>query len=501
MDDSEEQKALTDAGGSDPSIAARLVDRADFTGQVISGLIFEGRSVQQSLFSGTLFRNCKFNDCNFARSDFEGAALESCEFLGCDFAVADFRSMEAVDTRFTNCSFREGSTRSCLFANCGFSDCSFELQSFEDNSLEHSIFLKCSFQRSTLLHCKFDAVRFQETDLSDCTSQFHLFTDCDFDDCGFNAEAVGVTYGLTYKNLDGIALVWRGSELEHGKGEELVRDLATTYEARNWPFATAILKMNFRLCAPVKAFDVLFKVLEGEAIASRLLKTDDLLFLSRVITRISDEGSMPFPSIAKGLETIIGAVDRQARNDSSALKQLFYTLKDVEHLELAAMARSIAPLEELSHTGAVKVSFVFEAEPPLSFSGWLSELHDDGFLSGDKPKFLESRTGSYIEILYLSIATLSGILICLGLLERIVERITYLRARSKVLFSPILPPAIRRRALQPIVAPSATVARELQNYLRLVSGPHGEKFISDLQKFTPRLTRIDIDTDDSSLVG
>lgn len=486
---------------SQPAPLSKWIDKSDFTGETLSGIDLEARAVRQSLFSGTLFRDCSFRRCDFSRSDFEAAIFESCTFSDCDFAVADFRSVDAIHTTFENCSFRQGSIRAGRFVGCTFRDCVFELQTFEENDLEEVALINCNFHRATLLHCRFERTHFERTDLSDCTSQYHLFIECEFEKCGFNAESVGLTFGLSTENLDALTLVWRGTPLEHGTGALLVRDLLTTYEARRWPFLAAMLVLNFGLAGPIVSLDSVFSSVAGELSGQRAVGADELKFLSRVIELLSSEARLPFLSIARGLETVNGMAEGAERRIRDASKALLYVLKDSEHVELTAVEASIEPLEKMPPTDALTVSFIFDTEPSISFSDWLGDLHRSGVLPGFAPRLVETRSGSYIEVLSLSVATLSSVLICLSMIERILERVTYIRARAKILFSPQLPAVIRRRALQPIAAPSPTVTRELQKYLELAANPRSKRIVSDLEQFTPKLLRVEIDQEADRSVG
>jgi uncharacterized protein YjbI with pentapeptide repeats len=248
------------------SPAERLVDHADLTALTLVQLIVEGASAKQALFSGTLFRDCTFRRCDFKRADFEGSVFESCIFERCDFSVADFRSVDAVRTRFVDCTFEEGSTRSCRFLECTFEQSRLELHSFCENWLEDSSFSRCSFRRSTSLHCDFIRTRFEKTDLADCTAQFHMFEECVFVDTRINAEAVGLTFGLTRENLSVIGLVWRGIGIETDVGiHDLPADLVTTYTSRSWFFAAAILKLNFALTTTISALNEVFSAIDLSA--------------------------------------------------------------------------------------------------------------------------------------------------------------------------------------------------------------------------------------------
>ena len=484
-------KSLETVARSAVRLVDRLVDQADLTALTLTDELVENALVRQALLSGTFFRMCTFRKCNFSRADFEGAVFESCTFEECDFSVADFRSLEAAHTRFIGCIFDEGSTRSCRYVDCEFERCRIELHSFEENRIEGTKFVACSFRRSTLIHCDFDDVLFDGTDLADCTAQFHLFRECTFDRSQLNAEAIGLTFGLTRENLKAVGLVWRGIGIEKHESEfDLAQDLVTTYEARGWKFAAAVLKLNFSLLRPYEALGEIFNVLEQNARSPRPVNADEVWFLSRIVERLSTDGRMPFISIARGLDAAVACAELREYRDAAAFKPLYHTLKDAEYSELLTIERGLAPIAECGTNERLQAKFVFSDEPPLSFRSWLVALQQEGLLAGPLPQFVRASTGSYFEVFYIPVATLSSILICLSLVERIVEKLTYIRVRARVLFSSTPPAPIRKRALQPIAAASPALLKELSGLITQAS--RSTDFVSDVQQFSGRLRQVEI---------
>jgi uncharacterized protein YjbI with pentapeptide repeats len=476
------------------SIADRFVDRADLTALVLHDATIEGASVRQALLSGTLFRNCTFIRCNFSRADFEGAVMESCTFRKCDFSIADLRSVEATRSQFIDCTFSEGSTRSCEFIDCTFEKTTFTLHNFENNRVERAVLLNCLLERSTLLHCRFISVRFEGTDLADCTSQFHLFEDCTFVNSRLNAEAIGLTFGLTIENLKDLGLVWRGEGVEaHAGSGDIASDLTTTYTARGWHFAAAMLKLNFGLETRSTALGETFAALMATARSPLPIKSDEVQFLAAVIEWLSEKGKLPFVSIAAGLDAIADSADARAGRDLEALRPLFHALKDAEHIELDALDQNLSPLlDEPSAHEMLTVSFVFETEPSASFRNWVDDLAAARLVPGPAPRFRNSARGSYVEYFYMAAASLAGILICLTLVERIVDRLIWIRARAGVLASGKLPSVIRRRALQPVASGSPAVIRELRTLLDHASGPNGSHLVDHAHLFAEKLTKIEV---------
>jgi uncharacterized protein YjbI with pentapeptide repeats len=482
--------------GFDPSGLAlkEFEDGADLTAMVLMDVSIEAASAQQSLLSGVLFRNCTFTRCNFQRADFEGAVFETCRFDACDFSIADLRSIESVRTSFVDCIFADGSIRSCSFETCHFERSRFGGQTFEENRIRHSTIIDCQFQQSTMLHCQFLLTRFERTNLSDCTSQFHTFDNCTFFESSLNAEAIGLTFGLTLENLRNIDLVWRGRILgRHDAAHWLPIDLVTTYQVRKWFFAAAIVKLNFGLEYRATALSEVFSALTTSAGSSLPVKADDVRFFAAVIEFLSSKGKLPFLSIASGLDTVVEWTETRGVGDNTALKLLFHALKDAEHAELAALDEKVAPLVDASSpTETLLVTFVFSEEPALSFQHWLEYLHSNRLLFGPAPRFKSATRGSYLEIFFMTAGILAGLLVCLTLVERIVDRLVWIRARGAVLTSEKLPAAVRRRALQPISVASPSLVRELRSCLDYAKGPKGDEFVSQAQRFLEKLTKIEV---------
>ena len=252
----------------------------------------------------------------------------------------------------------------------------------------------------------------------------------------FNAEAIGLTFGLTDRNLHDLGLVWRGTNVERqDAGPDLAVDLLTTYVARNWLFAAGILKLNFGIGHRVDALADIFSALETTATSARPIKTDEVRFFAAVIEQLSAQAQMPFISIARGLDVVLACAELRGEKDVAALKPLYHALKDAELAELGAVERAVAPLESMKHDSQLSVSFVFREEPPLSFHNWLANLHSDGLLAGPAPRFLRAVQGSYIEFFYITVGVLGSVLICLNLIERIVDRLVFIRARGQILIS------------------------------------------------------------------
>jgi hypothetical protein len=330
--------------------------------------------------------------------------------------------------------------------------------------------------------------------LSDCTSQYHLFDDCSFEKSSLNAEAIGLTFGLNRENLQSLDLVWRGEDLARPQGGHRPEDLVTTYLARRWNFAASIVKLNFGIGSSLEALGEVFSTVRQSFSSSMPIRRDELNFLAAVIDRLSAVGQLPFLAIAAGLDVVAASSEMNDGRYALNLRGLFHSLKEAEHLALGVLEETVAPLLQADRSEEVmSVCFHFVDVPTHSFGQWLSDMHSAGLFSGPIPVFRYSAKGSYLEYFYMAPGTLAGILICLNLVERIIDKMISIRARTGVLSSKKLSPVIRRKALQPVAAVSPALLKELRFYLDFARGPRGPRMIADIQEFGQQLTNIEVD--------
>jgi hypothetical protein len=265
-------------------------------------------------------------------------------------------------------------------------------------------------------------------------------------------------------------------------------------------FAVGILRLNFGLVPRIDAWRDIFSSLLPQTASIVPFRVDEFRFVAEIIGAISEKGELPLLSIAEGLDAVVSASEISEGKDVGALKHVFHALKDAEDASLSALDGTVVPLLDAGVSSVwLGVKFTFRERPPHSFSQWLSELQENGLLAGPTPKYLRSAVGSYIEFFSMTAGTLASILVCLTLVERIVDRLTMIRARGSVLLSAKLPPALQKRALQPIAAASPVLSRELQAYLKYAHGEHGGELVSDIDTFASRLTDITAEEGNRSL--
>jgi uncharacterized protein YjbI with pentapeptide repeats len=473
----------------------RFTDKGDLTNLTFTGLLLEGASAKQAFFSGTLFRDCVFRGCDFSRSDFEGAVFENCVLTDCDLSVADFRSVELARSLFTACSFAEGGMKDCIFRDCRLEHCGFPQQTFEGNRLTGCELVDCNFHRSTMLHDEFSATRFTRTDLADCTSIYHLFSGCEFIESSLNAEAIGLTFGLTRENLGGLGLTWLGDKLSIREGgpDLLVKDLITTYRDRGWSFAAGIMELNFGIAPSLEALVEIFRAIEEAAASPRPLKGDEIRFLARVIEALSDARRLPLLAVEAGLDMIGRASELRNGRDDAAFRPLRHILAEAEQNIFFELDRCWDALARLPSEQPARVHFVMGDEPDVELGTCLAQLHEARGLGGPAPQFVKSYRGSYVEVFWIMPTALTSFVVSLAMVERIIGRLISIRVLSETLRTDKIPPAIRSRILQQIPGHGAAVATEIGAYMEVFGGGRGRKLADGTRRIAEKLERIEVD--------
>ncbi|MDQ4087182.1 MAG: pentapeptide repeat-containing protein [Pseudomonadota bacterium] len=445
-----------------------LHPRVELAGLTISDQAFDRARADRAVIANTIFRGCTFVRCSFRTADFEAVVFEGCRFDSCDFSTADFRSSEFARCQLTDCNFAGGAIKASLFQDCQLSAGKFGRQAIEANSWQGCVFLDVDFRRATLLHMYFSKCRFVRTSLADCTSLYHFFHDCDFEACRMNADGVALSFGLSRENLSQLVLVWQGLRQRTPRPiGKLLDALLHALSERRWAVAAASLAINFGLLPTLEALRLAFSSVAESMTSGRRLRRDEIEFLSRLVRHLAERNELPFLALAEGLRLTEAATLSDDYNRDPSIFTLGTVLKEAE-LEILRTWEETRG--RLAAEGAVlRVEFTFEARPQADLLPVLTELGEAINDGAEPPKLLQTRRGSYVEVLTLTLGTLMSCVICLGMLVRIVDRLIDLRARTGVLVSRKLPATVRTRALQPLPSASTELVREVSTCLTLLS--------------------------------
>lgn len=432
------------------------------SGDVFSDHTFNRTAALRGYITDCLFRNCTFEQCSFQRCDFEAVVFESCTFNGCDFSGADFRSVEFSQCAIADGHFPNGAIKACTFTDCELTRCRFYRQSFEGNRLTSCLLDGCRFHRATVLHIEFAKCAFRKSSIADCTSLYHLFDDCSFIDSEINVDSVPLSFGLTRENLLSLRLLWQGKRIKKPEEvERLLDDLLSSVGARGWSMAACVLAINFSLAPTRDAFQLAFAGVLQNVQTGRPLRHDELEFLARIIEILIARREMPFLPVIKGLDLIIDISERGQGTYEEALRPLFHALREAELSAVRTWDHTWRLLQPHRHR-MVEVEFVFEKNPGVALQPILEELQH---VLGDEspvPKLLDTRSGSYIELITIPIGTLAAVTVSMGMLVRIVDHLIVLRGKLGILVAAQLPAAFQARALEPPSPVSTDLAAGLR---------------------------------------
>jgi hypothetical protein len=447
-----------------------LSDGMILTGATIVDETYAGSSAIRGYFTDTMFRRCTFVQCSLRRCDFEAVIFEQCSFLDCDFGSSDFRSTDFIECTLVRGNFPNGSTKGCKYVGCVLQECRFYRQSFEQNTLIKCSLSKCTFHRSTVLHLEFDHCTFVETKLSDCTWLYHIFDECQFEKSSINADSVALTFGLTRENLDSLSLVWQGKRQQKSRDvDQLLQELIDTFMLHGWAIPACILALNFSLTGRLAALEAVFSALWRNVLAGRPVRLDELQFLTRVLDLISEQGKMPFLAVVRGLDFCARVAEYDRGREETVFRPLAFTLKDAEFRAILAWENLWqlvqGPLDEVHD-----VAFVFDEAPSVSLVAILQELHGASSPGDRTPALVSTRSGSYIEIVCLTLGTLMAFNLALGMLVQTTGYLITLRNKGRELLAPRATALTRKRALEPAPAPSTQLGRQIALMLGLLSG-------------------------------
>lgn len=427
-----------------------LVPRADLTYRTFEGLTLTDRSLERSLLTGALFRSCIFSNVELRRCDLDGTRIEGCQFTGCSFENVDLRSSTIVRSTFKNCNFDEALISDCTFFESALEQTSLSA-TISECSFTASHLVDCSLEGASFLQSRFDHSVIQRMTLGDCTFLYNIMKECTFSEVRINAESLGMVYGLTPENVAEMGLVYLGQDQRILVSENLAA-LVETYETRRWYFGVAVMRMNFRLTSTVYAIAEYLKTLK----AGGALKRDEVGFFARVLEDLAGDHRLPLMSCITAIEIVNDLLGRTPSGEPDQQKQaeLLRSLSGRLMMTLAKLLDLFEerrlPVDDFGTDREIQLDLRFRSRPALAASALLKQIARVSGLPVDgSSRTLDTRTGSYIEIVRTTLLSAVALQTFLYLLNGSIVQITELRARLKVLAKRRLPAPYRTSALQP----------------------------------------------------
>lgn len=447
-----------------------LGPHSDLTYRVIEDLVLEGTDLRQCLFTGAVFRRTVFRNVNFRRSDFDAARFEGCEFFQCDLSI-DMRSALFAETAFIDCVFG-----TAFITDCSFDKCTFERIHFDDCAVSHNEFQACtlrdcSLKQSTFVHNSVYRSIFSATNMGDCTFLYAIMKGCSFKECVMNLESVGMIYGLTADDLQGFRYVHLGIDERPPQPEHLVDVLFQQYVDRRWRLSVAIMRLNFRLTAPLYTFHQYLNDTQEAFAAGTPLNREEMLFVAKLMTELALESRLPLATcfdVSRWCAALADLAHESASLDAGR------TTEVLRELSSKAMALSHDGLRsiEASQSGRVLTSggdapvfakFEFKTRPTVDVSGLLTTVAaETGLVIYQNSYRVSTQTGSWIEYIQTTMVSLAAIRVFLYFINGVLYDVTEARARATTLVRSRLPREFIDLALRPQAPISASLVTPLK---------------------------------------
>lgn len=399
---------------------------------------YDQYSFHRSDIHNCTFSNTNFTACDFSRSNFMCLRFDKCIFMECDF-----RNIDLTTCKLSNCNFEKCDFMLSEIADNYFYKCTFNLGNFTGATLKDNAFNMCSFLQIDLNGSITSLNYFRECDISDsifgnCTIDYNIMTGCKLADSRINIETLGTTFGLTLQELERVTFLSLGNELPDSP--ETFSKIRDCFEKENDCIGLFVYDISFAHKPLIEAVDTLISGIQIKNNNQEFIPSNGFTFLFRVFQELYKQQQLPFIALARFCTFISDTLRRVSMEDIFYEKYiLFYNnltlLRSAMLSDFSELHGSSDPKE------MVTIKMTFHVKPTVEIAKVLDEMHI--YIFGEAPyqptECFRVCTGSYVEVLHMSITTLFALNLSLFLLIGCVKKLIVLRANTKLLLSPKLP--------------------------------------------------------------
>ncbi len=155
------------------------IDKCQFIGSELSGLVLKGNNIKRSNFSHSDLSNCKFSgtnftdniccDCNFNKSEFSRSNIANCDFSNADLTGftakwSNFKNIKLSGATLLRTTFKLGQLTEVTFdgkiTSCAFENCDFAHVKFHGAVIRDTFFKNCKLKRAAFNACKADRLSY-----------------------------------------------------------------------------------------------------------------------------------------------------------------------------------------------------------------------------------------------------------------------------------------------------------------------------------------------------
>ena len=424
---------------SDSSI---LKSRVDINYKLFDGLYLDGIVARQSIFYGTLFRKCNITNSDFSRSDFEGVRFEDCKLVNVKFKESDIRSTKFVKTIMQNCEFNSAVCTDNLFLGCTeINNCH-----FESGMILNCTFEKCNIKFiknniSTWLHVVFEESQLENLKFMDCTANYIIYNRCVLKNVTMNADALGLTFGLTKDNMENLDFGFLGRKSET-KVKIGIDDFLEEYKNRGWLIHYLTLSLNFNPESISKIWKTLIAELSRQICSKFGFKKDDLEFIFKIMYLQHESHSLPFSIPIYAYDTLIklkanldldekNNVSLERRSVASGLQKSLYIASNMND----SLSSALFNLSMIRLSSNVRVRVVYPHKPQIPTIEYIKEILSVTKLNDSKLFLLKSEKGSWADILYMALNSLVAFYVSLYLVKGCLVQLNTIKEQSSKLLN------------------------------------------------------------------
>ena len=444
-----------------------LVSKSDISNRILDGLSLSDIVSAQSLFSGSIFRNCHIESSDFSRSDFEGAKFESCKLKSMDFSSSDIRSTSFYNCTFIDCCFADSYISDVAFINCNVTS-----TSFIGSGVQNSKFIKTSLNEitqacSTFLHNTFSEVDFNVVNFSDCTSLYSFFEKCTFNEFSINIDSLGMIYGISELDLQGIDLIFLGGDAKKPTDFDVRVHVVEQFAIRQWPLHAMIAALNFSVFNSLDSWNGIIDILCQRIKNNIGANKDEAKFVIELMQVSENDKKLPLGAVLRLKEKLNLIESKNENIDLVSLSVLNVLSIGVQPIlikmsgNLVTIKKSIPDLEE---NEILNFRFIFLQKPSVNIENYFECLIEAAGYESAGMVFYPSISGSWIKPIQATTGYLTALLISLYLVEGCLIKVTSIRARAEVLINNDLPSHYIEEAL----SPNQNIPQEVRDSIKLI---------------------------------
>ena len=464
---------------SGEEVLARFKPKSDLSYQTISDLNLVDHDLYQSLLTGSIIKDSHFVNTRFARCDLDGMRIERSTFSGCDFTSCDVRSSHFIQCRFESCKFDEAMIHECEFVDSKLANVSFTSASVLRGRFYRSMLRHCLLTRGTFLHNRFYQTEIADTVLGDCTFLYAIFRGCTLEQVAINAESVGTIFGMSLEQLRGVKLIYLGQDQPLPDDGDVVELLLTEYAARHWEIGRLVFSLNYQLRSTVAAVDDYLLKSHGRFQDIGFIKEEELQFLGDILQELATIGRAPLLALfdvlewCTALESIADSGSPQYGDSNfDSVRTLAGRIGLLVSNQLERFDKEVTGSVDLTDGALWRFSLTFAQKPAVSVVDLINHITE---LSPPNECirsacFIESKIGSYIEVVSACVASIYAFQVFLFLLNGCIIQITELKHRLKVLTQSNSAKQYASIALSPKQSASPALLSLLPSLLKYAKG-------------------------------